>query len=47
MPAESVDAVFYFVADDVVVEPRHVADRAELVALWEAVEAGRPTSAAT
>jgi len=46
VPAESVDAVFYFVADDVVVEPRHVADRAELVALWEAVEAGRPTSSA-
>ena len=36
-----IDAVFYFVADDVVVEPRHVADRSELLALWEAVEAGR------
>ena len=35
-----IDAVFYFVADDVVVEPRHVADRSELLALWEAVEAG-------
>ena len=31
---------FYFVADDVVVEPRHTADRDELTALWDAVEAG-------
>jgi DNA helicase-2/ATP-dependent DNA helicase PcrA len=40
VPADDIDAAFYFVADDVVVEPRHIADRDELSALWDAVEAG-------
>ena len=40
VPATDIDAAFYFVADDVVVEPRHIASRAELAALWEQVEAG-------
>ena len=40
VPADEIDAAFYFVADDVVVEPRHVADRAELAELWRRVETG-------
>ncbi|ROP75964.1 DNA helicase-2/ATP-dependent DNA helicase PcrA [Frigoribacterium sp. PhB107] len=40
VPADDIDAAFYFVADDVVVEPRHIADRDELTALWDVVEAG-------
>jgi DNA helicase-2/ATP-dependent DNA helicase PcrA len=40
VPADAIDAAFYFVADDVVVEPRHIASRDELAALWEEVEAG-------
>ncbi|WP_223269543.1 ATP-dependent DNA helicase [Frigoribacterium sp. ACAM 257] len=40
VPADDIDAAFYFVADDVVIEPRHIASRAELVALWDEVEAG-------
>ncbi|RKR74880.1 ATP-dependent DNA helicase [Frondihabitans australicus] len=33
-----IDAAFYFVADDAVLEPEHVSDRAELERLWEGVE---------
>jgi DNA helicase-2/ATP-dependent DNA helicase PcrA len=40
VPADDIDAAFYFVADDVVVEPRHITSRDELAALWAAVEAG-------
>ncbi|ARC56328.1 ATP-dependent DNA helicase PcrA [Frondihabitans sp. 762G35] len=43
--AESIDACFYFVADDEVLEPDRVSDRDELERLWAAVEsgsAGRP-----
>ncbi|WP_307803069.1 ATP-dependent DNA helicase [Frigoribacterium sp. PvP032] len=40
VPAADIDAAFYFVADDVVVEPRHIASRDELAALWDEVEAG-------
>ncbi|HWU47516.1 MAG TPA: ATP-dependent DNA helicase [Humibacter sp.] len=29
-----IDAAFYFVADDLIVRPAHVADEAELLALW-------------
>lgn len=38
VPADVIDAAFYFVADDVVLRPRHVADRSELVELWRRVE---------
>ena len=38
--ADDIDALFYFVADDVVLRPRHVADRDELLALWLEVERG-------
>jgi DNA helicase-2/ATP-dependent DNA helicase PcrA len=40
VPADDIDAAFYFVADDVVVEPRHITSRDELAALWAAVETG-------
>jgi DNA helicase-2/ATP-dependent DNA helicase PcrA len=43
IPAERIDAVFYFVSDDVVLRPRHVADRGELVELWQRVEAASQT----
>jgi len=43
VPADTIDAVFYFVADDVVLRPRHVADRDELVELWQRVEASTQT----
>lgn len=33
-----IDAVFYFVADDVTLQPSHVSDRAELERLWAGVE---------
>jgi len=29
-----IDAVFYYVADDAVIEPERIFDEAELVALW-------------
>ncbi|GAA4266954.1 ATP-dependent DNA helicase [Frondihabitans peucedani] len=35
---ERIDAVFYFVADDVILRPVHVSDRAELERLWAGVE---------
>ncbi|MCU1528963.1 MAG: ATP-dependent helicase [Frondihabitans sp.] len=35
-----IDAVFYFVADDVVLRPIEVSDRAELERLWAVVEGG-------
>jgi DNA helicase-2/ATP-dependent DNA helicase PcrA len=44
VPVELIDAVFYFVADDVVVEPAHVAGHAELEALWRQVEQGPPAT---
>jgi Superfamily I DNA and RNA helicases len=31
---ELIDAAFYFVADDLIIRPTHVADEAELLALW-------------
>ncbi|KQW08510.1 ATP-dependent DNA helicase [Leifsonia sp. Root4] len=37
VPAELIDAVFYFVADDTVIAPDHLADEAELLALWASV----------
>jgi len=43
VPADTIDAVFYFVADDVVLRPRHVADRDELGELWQRVEASTQT----
>jgi DNA helicase-2/ATP-dependent DNA helicase PcrA len=38
--ADRIDAAFYFVADDHVLRPEHVADRDELLGLWSRVEAG-------
>ncbi|GAA0957025.1 ATP-dependent DNA helicase [Frigoribacterium faeni] len=40
--ADSIDAAFYFVADDRVLRPTHVADRDELLSLWDRVETGVP-----
>jgi len=40
IPAEQIDAAFYFVADDRVLRPEHIADRAELLDLWGRVERG-------
>ncbi len=39
VPVEQIDAVFYFVADDTVIAPDHLADEAELLALWAGVTA--------
>ena len=38
--ADGIDAAFYFVADDHVLRPEHVADRDELLGLWTRVEEG-------
>ncbi|WP_423923211.1 UvrD-helicase domain-containing protein [Frigoribacterium sp. 2-23] len=38
--ASLIDAAFYFVADDTVIEPIGLPDRSDLVTLWESVESG-------
>ncbi|AMB60302.1 ATP-dependent DNA helicase [Microterricola viridarii] len=39
VPVEQIDAVFYFVADDVVIAPEHLAGEHELLELWAGVTA--------
>ncbi|WP_104475521.1 ATP-dependent DNA helicase [Microterricola pindariensis] len=39
VPVEQIDAVFYFVADDTVIAPEHLAGEEELLALWAGVTA--------